>query len=113
MNHMGVSYPISLKPGKIFPFSWQAYLPKGLLGGLMDDSSKSDMPILEEMSVSEALSQCLGTAREVVERYSHCTICGGRLHFSHITDFAHNTTQEIAKCPECGVRVRRVMHRLQ
>ena len=55
----------------------------------------------------------LGTAREVIERYSHCVICGSNLHFTHITDFSRNITQELAKCPECGVRARKATHSLQ
>ena len=59
------------------------------------------------------MSPLFGSVREILTRYTHCTICGGNLHFSHVTDFSRNLTQEIAKCPECGVRARNVMHRLQ
>jgi DNA-directed RNA polymerase subunit RPC12/RpoP len=54
-----------------------------------------------------------GTARDVVARYSRCHQCGANLHFSHITDFARNLTQETARCPECGHKARRVVHKLQ
>lgn len=53
------------------------------------------------------------TAKDLIDRYSHCTICGSNLHFSHVTDFAKNLTFETARCPECAVRVRKAMHRLQ
>ena len=58
-------------------------------------------------------SQFFGTASEVIARYTHCALCGANLHFTHITDFSRNLTHETAKCPECGVKVRRVIHRLQ
>lgn len=56
---------------------------------------------------------CFGTANEVMARYTHCALCGANLHFNHITDFAKNLTQEIAKCPECGIKAREVLHKLQ
>lgn len=61
----------------------------------------------------EELSRIFGTAQEVVERYTHCVVCGANLHFTHVTDFSRNLTQETAKCPECGIKVRQMMHRLQ
>ncbi len=60
-----------------------------------------------------SLSQFLGTAREVVERYTRCSFCGAHLHFTHITDFTKNVTQETARCPECGVRASRSVYKLQ
>lgn len=54
-----------------------------------------------------------GTAKTVMERYNHCTLCGANLHFTHQTDFHRNLTQEIARCPECGVKNRQVLHKLQ
>jgi uncharacterized protein with PIN domain len=60
-----------------------------------------------------ALTQFFGTAKDVVARYTHCTLCGANLHFSHVTDFSRNLTQETARCPECGVQARQVVHRLQ
>lgn len=67
----------------------------------------------EEAMSSESLSQFFGTAKDVMSRYSHCAICGAHLHFTHLTDFGSNTTQETARCPECGIRARRVTHKLQ
>ena len=58
-------------------------------------------------------SQSFGTAREVMDRYTHCVLCGANLHFTHITDFTRNLTQETAKCPECGVKARQIIHKLQ
>jgi DNA-directed RNA polymerase subunit RPC12/RpoP len=65
----------------------------------------------EELDAPSSLS--FGTAKDVVSRYTHCAICGANLHFTHVTDFALNLTQETAKCPECSIRVRQVLHKLQ
>lgn len=54
-----------------------------------------------------------GTARQVLERYQHCALCGAYLHFRYYTDFSKNLTHETAKCPECGVEARTVLHKLQ
>ena len=54
-----------------------------------------------------------GTSQEVVLQYSHCGFCDAHLHFTHITDFANNLTQENCKCPECGQKKRPMLHRLQ
>jgi hypothetical protein len=62
----------------------------------------------------DALAQpMLGTAEEVMDRYCHCALCGANLHFSHVTDFSRNLTQETARCPECGVKARQHIHKLQ
>lgn len=76
-------------------------------------AERNDLPSDNTTEVTESLSQFFGTAKEVVERYTHCVLCGANLHFSHVTDFSRNLTQETARCPECGIRVRRVVHRLQ
>lgn len=65
------------------------------------------------VAAPESFSPIFGTAQEVVARYTHCGLCGANLHFSHVTDFSRNLTQEIARCPECGVKIRQVLHRLQ
>jgi hypothetical protein len=54
-----------------------------------------------------------GGMERVLQGFSHCGICGGRLHFIHASDFSRNLTEEKASCPECGLDARRVLHRLQ
>ncbi|MBC7691709.1 MAG: hypothetical protein H7222_08050 [Methylotenera sp.] len=83
------------------------------------DSASEEM-IENETTAADAcgtepalFSPSFGTAKEVVQRYTHCVICNGNLHFNHQTDFSRNLTQETAKCPECGIKVRSVIHRLQ
>lgn len=71
---------------------------------------------LDEAQDSAGLSpdsSILGNASDVVERYCHCPLCGGRLHFSHVTDFAINLTRENSSCPECGYETKSTHHRLQ
>ncbi len=58
-------------------------------------------------------SQYFGTSQAVVDRYTHCNLCGATLHFTHVTDFSRNLAHETARCPECGFKARRVVHRLQ
>jgi hypothetical protein len=59
------------------------------------------------------LSPLYSSADEAVSRYTHCAMCGSNLHFTHVTDFSRNLTQETARCPECGLKARQIMHRLQ
>ncbi len=74
---------------------------------------QSDLQGEETEETTEMLLQCFGSAAEVVARYSHCHFCGGNLHFVHYTDFTKNLTQEIARCPECALKARRMVHKLQ
>lgn len=76
----------------------------------MDDSNNTDAAA---EPASADLSQFYGTAKDVVAKYTHCSLCGGHLHFTHVTDFHRNLTQETAKCPECGTHARRILHKLQ
>jgi len=55
----------------------------------------------------------LGSPMQAVARYSRCPQCSSRLHFTHVTDFSRNLTEETARCPECGTQERKVTHRLQ
>lgn len=61
----------------------------------------------------QLMSRYFGSAEAMLNRYTHCAICGSHLHFTHVTDFARNLTQETARCPECGIRTRQISHRLQ
>lgn len=81
-------------------------------GCTMDEQNREETPEDTNNEQTPA-SPLLGTPREILSRYSHCAVCGGNLHFTHLTDFSRNLTQEIAKCPECGIRARNVLHRLQ
>jgi uncharacterized protein with PIN domain len=77
------------------------------------DEIKDIQTTTEETTPVAQLTQFFGNAKDVLAKYTHCAICGSNLHFNHITDFAKNLTQEIARCPECGIKARQVMHKLQ
>ena len=77
------------------------------------DVESSETTESTDTATGNTLSQFFGTAQDVIQRYSHCVLCGANLHFTHQTDFSRNLTQETAKCPECGIKVRSVVHRLQ
>lgn len=78
---------------------------------LMDDRDlKMDETTL---TPKDPFDMSFGSTEQVVARYSHCALCGANLHFNHITDFVKNMTQEIARCPECGIKAREVLHKLQ
>lgn len=78
----------------------------------MDDRENT----LEAPEVSPAFEPSapfFGTAKEAMDRYTHCILCGANLHFTHQTDFSRNLTQETAKCLECGIRTSATLHKLQ
>ncbi len=66
-----------------------------------------------EQGPTLSLVPTVGTMKNVIQRYSHCEICGGRLHFNYSTDFSRNTTHEKSSCPECGLDAKQILHRLQ
>lgn len=68
---------------------------------------------MQNIPAAPESSPLFGNAKDVVARYTHCALCGSNLHFTHVTDFSRNLTQETARCPECGVKARQAMHRLQ
>ena len=55
----------------------------------------------------------VASSKDVLLHYTHCSACKARLHFSYVTDFSRNLTQETARCPECNLQAHRMMHRLQ
>ena len=58
-------------------------------------------------------SRYYGTPKDVVDAYTRCNSCGSRLHFSHLTDFANNMTQESVRCLECEADQRVTIYQLQ
>ena len=82
----------------------------------LDELLLAEEQLLEavvEQGPTPALASMIGSTKDVVQRYSHCNMCGGRLHFNYVTDFSRNTTQEKSSCPECALDTRQVLHRLQ
>lgn len=61
----------------------------------------------------EEYKDCFGDAGEVMKRHLLCTLCGGHLHFNHMADIKYGLIQETARCPDCGIRVRQRLHKIQ
>ena len=74
---------------------------------------RNDLPVSEGDTEAAEIPSFFGNTQDLVDKYMHCAICGSNLHFTHVTDFVKDLTYETARCPECGIRVRKVMHRLQ
>ncbi|MEN9724353.1 MAG: hypothetical protein RJB38_2339 [Pseudomonadota bacterium] len=79
----------------------------------LSQSQSQDSSSLEEVGPRHSSGALYVSAQEVLQKYSHCAHCHARLHFTYLTDFSRNTTQETARCPECQNQAHRVMHRLQ
>ncbi|MBU6153214.1 MAG: hypothetical protein KGP28_02825 [Bdellovibrionales bacterium] len=80
-----------------------------------------DLDLIDEGNLETAVQKgpipsiapLVGSLDRVVQKYSHCGVCGGRLHFNYASDFSRNLTEEKASCPECGLDSRQSLHRLQ
>lgn len=79
----------------------------------MKTTRDNETTSIEPVDAKELFAQFFGTHQEFVTKYSHCPMCGSNLHFHYLTDFAHNRTQETARCLECAIKIRRVNHGLQ
>jgi hypothetical protein len=80
---------------------------------IFEEIELSNDTSVTETGQASALKPGIGSLEQVVRHFSHCQICGGRMHFNYVSDFSRNTTQEKAICPECGLDTREVLHRLQ
>ena len=61
----------------------------------------------------EEYRDCFGEAVEMMKRHLLCPECGGHLHLNHLSNIRHGIIQETARCPDCGIRVRQRLHKLQ
>ncbi len=61
----------------------------------------------------EEYLDCFGDTTDVMKKHLLCTLCGGHLHFSHLADFSNGMIQETARCPDCSIRLRQRLHKLQ
>ncbi len=83
---------------------------------MTDDLNFSDENTLEtavQKGPTPSIAPLVGSVDRVIQKYSHCGVCGGRLHFNYASDFSRNLTEEKASCPECGLDSRQSLHRLQ
>jgi hypothetical protein len=83
---------------------------------LLDEINQIEEQLLEEVveqGPMPSIAPMVGTSKSVIQRYTHCDFCGGRLHFTYSTDYMRNTTNERTSCPECKLEAKQVLHRLQ
>jgi hypothetical protein len=57
--------------------------------------------------------QPISEAEAFLEDYSHCSLCGEELVFTHVTHFLYGQVDEEAECPSCQVRMKKQSHSLQ
>ncbi len=74
---------------------------------------KNDNRADQGIEKPDVFSGTIGTTEELIQRYTHCSLCAARLHFAYLTDFGKQVVHENAKCPECGSKSHSVLHRLQ
>lgn len=80
---------------------WEAQMEK------IHSNTRGATPTFEEYH------ECYGEPLEVMRRLLLCHHCGGHLHFNHLTNFKQNLVQETARCPDCDLRVRNRIHKMQ
>ncbi|MCC7440531.1 MAG: hypothetical protein IT285_02795 [Bdellovibrionales bacterium] len=79
----------------------------------MKPDRQPQMPSPEPIDARDLQAHFFGTPKEVIAKYTHCPMCGANLHFHYMTDFGTNRTHETARCLECAIKIRRVLHALQ
>ena len=75
-------------------------------------TERNQLPSAEPVEAKELFPQFYGEAKDVVARYTHCPICGSNMHFHYITDFTRNIAHETARCLECAIKIRKILHQL-
>lgn len=58
-------------------------------------------------------SSMLGDIDTLLHHYLNCPMCESRLRFNVQTRYAHGVCEESVDCPECGLKVRKLMHAIQ
>lgn len=58
----------------------------------------------------ELFEEYFGTAENVTKIINECSSCGSKLILSHMPDYKNLIVQETARCIECGVGNRKVIH---
>lgn len=83
----------------------------------MDDNFSGAREDQEQLDPSalcfEEYKDCFGTTNEMMKRHLLCTLCGGHLHFNHMPNYRSGFIQETARCPDCGIRIRQRLHKMQ
>ena len=60
----------------------------------------------------EKFEEYFGDIKQVKKIIDDCHICGGKLVFSHLSDYRNLFVQESARCPDCGSGKKKLVHTL-
>ena len=81
---------------------------------MSEKTNAQSLPEHETMDeITAHQSMMVGSIQDMLKKYFQCPVCGANLSFKHRTDFKQNLTEESARCPECEIRIRKVLHSLQ
>lgn len=58
----------------------------------------------------ERFEEYFGDITQVKRQIDDCHICGGKLIFTHLSDYKNLYVQETARCPECGGGNKKLIH---
>lgn len=79
----------------------------------LEEDQELNEPASQDAPTNLVHLPVIGKPKDLVALHNSCPACGSNLHMIHVTDFVRNLTQETAKCPECGIQTRKVVHQLQ
>lgn len=58
----------------------------------------------------EKFEEYYGDTKQVQRIIDECKICGGKLVFTHLSDYKNFFVQETARCPDCGGHKKKLIH---
>ena len=58
----------------------------------------------------EKFEEYFGDAKQVKKLMDDCKLCGAKLVHTHLSDYKNLLVQESARCPECGIGGRKLIH---
>jgi len=65
---------------------------------------------LENKFQIEKFEEYFGSADQVQKQMNDCKNCGGKLIFTHLSDFKNLVMEETSRCPECGANQKKIIH---
>jgi hypothetical protein len=58
----------------------------------------------------EKFEEYYGDEKQVKKIINECKLCGSKLVHTHLSDYKNLIVQESARCPECGIGARKLIH---
>lgn len=58
----------------------------------------------------EHFEEYYGDINQVKRIIDECRVCGSKLIHTHLSDYKYMVVQESARCPECGIGERKLIH---